>query len=545
MGSTIRKRPAGTAARGLPPKRPTAGDFEVAGPLWDAKGFEAETGSKEASRHRQIYEASLDAIIVFDSEGVIADFNPAAERIFGFSREEVVGRDLGEVLLPAGARDQYRLNLKALEAGDCSSERHRALAKRADGSELTIEHTIVPIEDPKAGFCAFVRDVTEEVRRDHELESLASDNEQILNAAGDGIYRVDVDGRITFANPAAGAILGMEQSDLIGQHAHTLLHHSYEDGRPYPVEDCPIAASRHQGTVVHTTEEVFWRADGTCFPVDYTSAPVRDNGQIIGAVCVFADIAEQQRVERGLRDQTEWTKRIQVALRSDCFVLHAQPIVAPGSGRTVMHEVLVRMRGPDGQSLFSPAEFLPQAERFHLMDAIDCWVIEASIPLAARARLAINLSAQTLTEPRFAEWIIGELEACGTPPQNLVFEITETAAFSNIEVAMSNCTELANAGCAIALDDFGTGYGSFTELKRLPLSYVKIDREFVKDLARNDGDRGIIEAIVSVSEKFGLVTVGEGIEDEETWTALRDLGVDLAQGYRFGAPAPIEEMEDS
>lgn len=494
----------------------------------------------------QVFAASIDAIVVIDASDSITAFNPAAERLFGYRTAEVLGGDLAELLIPESHRDRHRRGFRVLaETGQSPilNQRVRVPALRADGTVFSAELTVTQIDDNPLRFAAFVRDITQDVRREESLHQLVEENAQILQSAGDGIYRIDCDGTITYANPAAPNILGYELAELLGQDSHRLFHHSHEDGSSYPAGDCPVLRVLTGGEVVHLTDEVFWRADGTPMPVDYTAAPIRDNGEIIGAVCVFADISEQRERENTLREKASWTQRIHMALREDRFVLFGQPIYAVGEDQPVMHELLVRMQSSEG-TLFPPAEFLPQAERFGLMSEIDRWVVGEAMRIARRQPVSVNLSTYALSERGFAGWILDKIAEHGVTPGSLVFEITETAALQEVELAYQLVKRLTDLGCGFALDDFGTGYGAFSELKSLPVTHLKIDRSFVRRIISSPEDQRVVRAIIDVARNFDLKTVAEGVEDEDSYRLLREYGVDYVQGYHFGRPAPLEEHHE-
>ena len=185
-----------------------------------------------------------------------------------------------------------------------------------------------------------------------------------------------------------------------------------------------------------------------------------------------------------------------------------------------------------------PNQFLPPAERFGLAPAIDRWVVTRAARLAREQKVEVNLSAHSLGDRSLTAFIETQLEASGADPANLVFEITETAAAGDLVQAGKLAERLIELGCRFALDDFGTGYGSFTYLKHLPVSYIKIDMQFVCDLVSNPSDRQVVKSIVDVARNFEIETIAEGVESQETLTQLAELGVDYAQGYHIGRPAP-------
>jgi len=243
-------------------------------------------------------------------------------------------------------------------------------------------------------------------------------------------------------------------------------------------------------------------------------------------------------------DRETWIARVRQALDEDGLVLHGQPIVELASGKIVQRELLLRMVGPGGQ-LVPPLAFLPIAERCGLIYEIDQWVIKQAIKTAARGQsVSVNLSASSVGDPRLLELIERELGDHETDPSLLVFEITETAVMQNMDRAAFFAERLVTLGCKLALDDFGTGFASFTYLKRLPVQYLKIDIDFVRDLARSKRDMFVVRAIVALAGDFGQQTIAEGVEDQATAEVLRDLGVTFAQGYLYGRPACFPYTSD-
>ncbi|HWC25106.1 MAG TPA: EAL domain-containing protein, partial [Solirubrobacteraceae bacterium] len=254
--------------------------------------------------------------------------------------------------------------------------------------------------------------------------------------------------------------------------------------------------------------------------------------------------AEQARLE----GRYTWVERIRHALEHDGLVLHAQPILELASGRVSQYELLVRMRGRDG-ALIPPNAFLPSAERLNLVQAIDRRVVEQAIGLIAEharaghdLRLEVNLSGRSIGDRELTELIQRELAATGIDPANLIFEVTETAAIANMEAAGEFARKLSELGCRFALDDFGTGFGSFYYLKHLPVSYLKIDGEFIAGMADNETDQLMVKAIVQVARGLGKLTIAEFVGDARTQELLTQYGVDLAQGYHVGRPTDVGRL---
>jgi EAL domain-containing protein (putative c-di-GMP-specific phosphodiesterase class I) len=224
------------------------------------------------------------------------------------------------------------------------------------------------------------------------------------------------------------------------------------------------------------------------------------------------------------------------------FVLPAQPIIDLRTGDAVQHELLLRMRSAEeSELLIAPGAFLPVAEEYGLITEIDRWVIDRAAEFAAAGEaVQINVSARSISDPSLVDYIARAVAGTGADPASMVFEITETTMVSDETAARAFVKRLHELGCQIALDDFGTGYGGFTYLKQLPIDYLKIDIEFVRDLRENPASRHVVLGIVNLAQGFGLKTVGEGVEDRETLDLLRELGVDYGQGFHIGRPSPLE-----
>jgi EAL domain-containing protein (putative c-di-GMP-specific phosphodiesterase class I) len=203
---------------------------------------------------------------------------------------------------------------------------------------------------------------------------------------------------------------------------------------------------------------------------------------------------------------------------------------------------------PDG-SLVPPGKVIPAAERFRLMPDIDRWVVRNALEIVARrgpasglAGFAINLSGQSLSRPELLEFVEREFLRSGAPHSLVTFEVTETAAIQNLANAARFIEAMHERGCKFALDDFGSGLSSFGYLKSIPVDYLKIDGTFVRNMLRSGNDDSIVVAIVQIAKALGIETVAECIEDMETLTVLRDIGVDYGQGYALHRPESVDTL---
>lgn len=238
------------------------------------------------------------------------------------------------------------------------------------------------------------------------------------------------------------------------------------------------------------------------------------------------------------RETLHWVSRVRTAIEQEELVLYAQPLMDLKTGDVFAEELLVRMIDEDGQPI-SAGQFIPIAESFGLIRQLDRWVVSQALRLAAGGRrVSVNLSAASINDRRLVNMIESEMRAFKLDPDLLIFEITETVATPAIESLRDFAGRIEHLGCNLALDDVGTGFGSLTYLRHLPFRFLKIDAEFVRGLTESDADARIVSSLVSIARGFGMQTVAEGVENEDLLERLGDFGIDYAQGYHLGRPAP-------
>lgn len=246
--------------------------------------------------------------------------------------------------------------------------------------------------------------------------------------------------------------------------------------------------------------------------------------------------------ESGPNRKLTWGERIREAIAQQRIVVYAQPIFDLRSQCVAREELLVRMLDEDGD-VIPPSSFLPTAERLGLVAEIDRLVLATAIELAGRSRpIAVNVSGASLCDPR----LIADVRAAiadGLNPAWLDFEITETAAITNMADARVFAHTVTDLGCGLGLDDFGTGFSSFSYLKELPVQHLKLDIEFIRELPSSPGDQRLVQAMVQFAKALGQETVAEGIEDAETLALVRAFEVDYAQGFHIGEPALVDRVE--
>jgi diguanylate cyclase (GGDEF)-like protein/PAS domain S-box-containing protein len=251
------------------------------------------------------------------------------------------------------------------------------------------------------------------------------------------------------------------------------------------------------------------------------------------------EVGERQR-------EMEWAACVENALHADRFQLHFQPIVPLQGGGGHHHELLLRMRDARGD-LIAAQSFLPAAERYHLAPRLDRWVVAHAIEwldgsgYAPEDTCCINLSGQSLADPEFPRFVLDRLLRRKSLGAAICFEITETALIANLDRARTSMETLAHAGCRFALDDFGSGHSSFAYLRSLPVQWLKIDGAFVRGIADSAEELEFLRLINELGHVTGKRTVAESVESASVLEKLHEIGVDFAQGYHMGRPAPLPE----
>lgn len=274
--------------------------------------------------------------------------------------------------------------------------------------------------------------------------------------------------------------------------------------------------------------------------------PVTAEGLMIAAdiaLCEAKEAGGGRAVDcvSGPNQKLTWAERIREAIDQERIVVYAQPIFDLRSHCVAREELLVRMLD-EKDDVIPPSSFMSIAERFGLVAEIDRLVLAKAVELAGRSRpIAVNVSGASLADPRLMADVRAAIDA-GLNPNWLDFEITETAAITNMADARAFADAVTEMGCGLGLDDFGTGFSSFTYLKELPMQHLKIDLEFIRDLRTSPVDRRLVHAMTEFARAFGLETVAEGIEDAETLTLVRGCGIDYAQGFHIGEPVLVDGL---
>ncbi len=541
-----------------------------------------------------VVNSSDDAIITKTPDGTITSWNRGAERLYGYTAEEAIGNSIALVQPESRAGEPPEILAKVF-AGD-SIDHFETERVRKDGTKLVVSLTASPVRDTGGRIVSaaiIARDITERSRYEERLRHLA-DHDQLTGLfnrrrfeeelkrelARTGRYHshgavlsVDID-NFKSINDSAGHAAG----DAVLTEVASLLERRFRSsdivarlgGDEFAVllpavdVDEARAAAQDLLATIHNSNAVFGGK-----PLRVTAsigvAAFESDDATAGELLTGADLAMYAAKAQG-RDRVvvytasegrkarataklTWAERIREALaREDGFVLHMQPILDLASGQISHGELLLRMRGEHGD-LIPPGAFLPAAERYGLIHSVDRWVVRRAIQMIAGAGdtplppLGVNLSGESVVgDPGLLELIQRELEAASVDPAKLIFEVTETAAIANMPEASAFARGVNELGASLALDDFGTGFGSFYYLKHLPVSYIKLDGEFIQNLPRSEIDAHMVTAIVGVAQGLGIKTVAESVADDETIRLLRQHRVDFAQGFHVGRPGPIVKL---
>ncbi len=484
-----------------------------------------------------LYSAAPIGLAFVDRDLQIAHVNTRLAAIYGSDPLDLFGRTVAEAVPQLWPRVQPHFEQVLRTGRPVVNSAAQGLDASRPGSLRSWLSSYYPVtvDGRVIGIGHAVLDVTE-IRRADDLRTAVMQN------MGEGLCVIDADGRLVLMNTACSEMLGWTQDELLGKSVHDAIHFQHADGTPYPAAECKFRELCVEGVSTIVGEDCFTAKDGRLVPVSYSASPLVDGSASRGVVVVFRDMSKEHAERERARREEEllvWVGRTRDALDEGRLVLHAQPIVPLAGGRPFI-ELLVRMIGNHGE-LVAPSKFLPAAEQFGLIVDIDRWVIGQAIRVAAQGvAVHVNVSARSVADRSLLTEIEHQIQGWDADPENLVFELTETALMDDISHGNRFVQGLSKLGCAIAVDDFGTGFGSFTYLKRLKVNIIKIDIEFVRKLTTNTSDQYLVKAIVNLAAEFGQTTVAEGVEDAETLELLRLYGVDYAQGFYLGRPEPIE-----
>ena len=498
---------------------------------------------RELTIRAGLLDAVDAAVVAADLEGLVTHWNAAAERLYGWDAAVVLGRPLLSFAMGANKEEGERIANAFIAAGHWEGDYE---IPHRDGSSVTSSlhlSAMLDADGDPAGVVGVSVDIGPRVAIENDLRRARDYLQAVTASMAEGLITLDSRGRLSYMNDAADDLLGWRQEGLIGEPIAALAMTRSDAGAGLSSGGFGAAGLGPGDAPIRVESELIVGRDHCEIVVSYTAASFESELGDQGTVIVFADVTEQRAAERLAREKAEglsWIGKIRDGLDNGRIIAFAQPIVLLETGEVAHHELLVRMLDECDRPI-PPGEFLPVAEEFGLIVEIDELMVRRAVELAARGnRVNLNLSAASVAKAGMGAFIGGEMERVGADPSRLTVELTETALIKNDKAARSFVEGLAQIGCKFALDDFGTGYGGFTYLKQLPIDYLKIDMEFVRDLTSNEGSQRVVRAVVDLARGFGQLTVAEGIEDDGTRDLLAAMGVDFGQGYLFGRPEPID-----
>jgi diguanylate cyclase (GGDEF)-like protein/PAS domain S-box-containing protein len=551
----------------------------------------------EKERAQVTLQSIGDAVISTDAEGRIEYINPVAESLTAWSLAEARGRPIGDVLNLVNEITREPIEnplVCALGRGETGPSADHSVLITRSGQEVAIQESAAPICDRQGrviGAVIVFHDVTKERRLKRALSYQASHDaltglinrrefDNRLHAAvqsaqrGEGAYAllyIDLDQfkvvNDTCGHQAGDRLLRDVTGLLQGRvRASDTIARLGGDEFGVLLEGCtPEQSARIADGVRQAIKDYrfIWAQTTLSVGASVGVVQIGVDTESVAAIMSAADIACYAAKDEGRNRihvyeadgvghrhrEMHWVARVTRAAEENRLELFFQPIVRIGSESAPnFHELTIRLRDDDGR-LVPPSEFIPAAERYNVMSTIDRWVVIRAVELLKRRReaggplpmLAVNLSGTSLNEQSFAEFI---LQTVGEPEiaSALCFEITETAAVTSLSNVTFFMRELKARGCKFALDDFGTGLSSFMYLKTLPVDYLKIDGQFITQIATDAVDRSMVEAISKVGRALGIATVAEWVEDEAVLDELKRIGVDFAQGYHMARPQPLAQL---
>ena len=558
---------------------------------------------REIVRQQRLFSAILhsagDGIIATDAAGIIQYINPVAVTLTGWHVDEARGTPVDEVVRLSNERTNEPVLLSR-----SSPERIRgtrqfesvALHNRY-GARVLIEGTASDIRGDRGDFegltLAF-RDVTD-YRKLHETVSYQASHDSLTglvnrdefasrlqklvdetkqNGSTHVFVFVDID-QFKVVNDVCGHQAGDELLRQVAERITTSVDGDAIVGRLGGDQFGLVAigaaqpdAERIGRDMVGLLNQRFvWNESAFNVTVSVGVSPISSATGDVSDVLAAADDACVLAKEHGgntfrlyetsdfvflkRRGEMQWIGRLTQAIEEDRFVFYHQVVQSLRHPLDSKHEILLRLRDSDG-GLVSPGEFIVAAERYKLMPSIDRWVVARSCRYVRHAQergitvpvICVNLSGASLADPTMLDFILENIDMHEVDGARFCFEVTETSAIQNFSHAVDFISRVKETGATFALDDFGNGFSSFSYLKRLPVDFLKIDGSFVKDIENDRIDLAMVEAVNAIGHTMGMRTIAEYVHNERIKEMVTAIGVDYAQGYVIGKPAPLPMAEE-
>ncbi len=555
-------------------------------------------------------DASPDAMICADEDGLITFWNASAERLFGLPQASALGRSL-DLIVPEPMRGAHEAGMRRLLAGGAPRLAGRVvevIAQHAiDGRQFPIEMSLALWHEPDGtmAFGAMVRDISERRRNEERLHQLAHYDQltllpnrtllierletalvpEIEDPAGDqarptALFLLDLDG-FKDVNDLQGHAAGDELLKEVALRLRRCIvaGGGERDGELVarlggdefaillPGRGDPIAAASFAERMRHALSDQPFLLDGRSVSVGASVgiAVAPAHGATPAELLGNADLALHRAKADGgnrrqvfmpsLRSDATARRGLEAELKRACregeFELFYQPQVRLADGALAGAEALLRWRHPE-RGLLAPGAFISVLEEGELAPVLGEWILETACAQGAAwhrrlpgFRMGVNLFAVQLRSSDLASVVRGVLSRTGLPAEALELEITETVVLGDDASWIKRLRRLRDLGVGLAFDDYGTGYASLSLLKRYPVTRLKIDRSFVRDLGGDPGNAAIVETVLSLGTRFGLDVIAEGVETADQERGLLALGCEEAQGYRYGRPVPAATFSAS
>lgn len=559
--------------------------------------IQRQAAERELFREKELAQVTLqsigDAVVTTDDEGRVTYLNPVAEKLTGWSNTDAIGKPLAKVFVIVHASTRAPIENpveRVLREGIVTGLENNSMLLARDGAEYGIDDSAAPLRDRNGqmlGSVMVFRDVTQSRKVSQQLSWQAHHDsltglvnrrkfEDTLTAALDNAVHqenvlcyLDLD-QFKVVNDTCGHTAGDELlqqvSSLIKQQVRSVDTLARLGGDEFGLilHGCRLAEATAVAEKIRLAIHEFrfpW--NDVIFRIGASIGLARIDADFLNieAVIRAADAACYQAKTKGRnrvwtyqaddleilqqRGQQQWSLRIRQALERDQFCLYQQPVRTAQSGQPTHYEILLRMVDTNG-CLIMPGQFLPAAERYDLMVAIDRWVVTHFFeylsnqePLSSDITYMVNLSGVSLGDDAFRLFLVNQLSDFHLSSKRICFEITETAAVRNLSQAAEFMHHLRKLGFSFALDDFGSGMSSFAYLKTLPVDYVKIDGKFITDMSVDDTAVAIVKSIHNVVRVMGLQTIAEFVETEKLFDLVQQIGIDLVQGYYVARPTPL------
>ena len=564
----------------------------------------AETRVFEEKERAQVTLQSIgDGVITTDAEGRVDYINPVAQDLTGWDMRNAHGESIESLMTLINEHTRATVDnplSRCLKEGRVITLADGSVLINKDGNEVPIQDSAAPIRDRIGNIIGAVmvfHDVSKESRLFRKLSYQASHDtltglinrrefENKLVTALDAAHNspdqthallyLDLDQfkvvNDTFGHTAGDELL-RQVAEVVQANIRSTDIVARLGGDEFGIllERCTEERAMEVGEAIRGAVETHrfnWKDAFTSARCSLGVVMVSKESPDVASVMSSADVACYSAKDMGRNqihlyqdsdasmrhEEMKWVSRITSAVEENRLELFYQPIVGiskENSSSRGHYELLLRMRDENGE-IVGPDQFIPAAERYNLMSTLDRWVIHQALsqladrnPEAefAHFTLAINLSGTSLSEDRFLEFVIDELKKQKLPKGAICFEITETAAISNLSRVIHFMQALKKLGCKFSLDDFGSGLSSFTYLKNLPVDYLKIDGQFIRNVAEDSVDESMVKAINEVGEAMGIETIAERVESKEVIEKLSEIGVKFAQGYYIARPTSVQTFE--